>query len=366
MKNLYLLIGNGNSIGIVGKINAYRQSIGQPPLNISLSNLFYYGDAFFYPGTNEPFLTKEHCPYLWKLGVRPKMDSAKANQIMSQIITCGNVYALAKYGEQVLSTNDFNYSPIVSTKNRPFPIGFIDDEVINELYFCAYGEFSSYIRYLMIYYNSQITDNDLLHIQVPLVTYIKTHYDEYDNIVFNSYNYDIIMERLLMLNQLQFNLGCFEPPVSKIVFYKPHGSISFFYKDVFKPDEPYRIPYNELSFQQHITTRDFKISYIFGDVYPTHNGMIPPYGEAERYEITYYQKIRNMILCWSEKSAPSDDYYIIGSAYGTFDRFELDRINTEFNRFTNVTYVNPAPNTDYEAVLSSLFLFYRQVPDFSD
>jgi hypothetical protein len=224
MKNLYLLIGNGNSIGIVNKINAYRKQAGQPTLNIDLSNLFYYGANFNFPMTNTPFLTEKHCPNLWKLGARPGMDRDKANEIISQIITCGNVYALAKYQEEIISTNDFsNYddqlnralqnflieSGIVTTcTNECSSTKYCDDEIISKLYFAAYGEFSSYIRYLIIYYNSQITDNDLTNIDVPLITYIKQNYDNFGRIIINCYNYDIIMERLLLINGLPFTLGC--------------------------------------------------------------------------------------------------------------------------------------------------------------
>lgn len=383
MKNLYLLIGNGSSIGIVNQINDYRVRTGQAPLMIDLSNLFYYGASFNFPMTNEPFLTEANCPYLWSLGARPLMNSAQANQIISQIITCGNVYALAKYQEQILSTNNFarstNRSIDLNLENaishntkyancnycncKPvnWPCG---SEVINELFFKAYGEFSSYIRYLIIFYNNQITDDDLSNIDVPLIDYITTNYNNFDQIIVNCYNYDVVFERLLFVNHIPFQLGCFDTPynnpLSKIIVYKPHGSISFFYKKSFLPGTTYQIPYNELSFQQTLTLQDFDIQYDFTEEYPKHNGMIPPYGEAERYEITYYQKIRNALILQARKSRPEDIYFIIGSAYGTFDRFELDRINTNYNKLLSVTYVNPFPNKDYEAVLSSLFINYSQ------
>lgn len=383
MKNLYLLIGNGNSISIVNKINAYRKQIGQPTLNVDLSNLFYYGSNFNFPMTNDPFLTEEHCPKLWELGARPGMERDKANEIISQIITCGNVYALAKYQEEIISTNDFgNYdnqydittlfkslseSDSINACNNVYPSPkYCDNDIISRLYFAAYGEFSSYIRYLMIYYNSQITDDDLINIDVPLITYIKQNYDSFNRIIINSYNYDIIMERLLMVNGLPFTLGCFENKHSKITFYKPHGSISFSYKKTYPLGTQYKIPYNELSFQQKIKITDFNINYEFVDDYPKHNGMVPPYGEAERFEIAYYQKIRNSIIRAAKKSEPNDIYYIIGSSYGNVDRFELDRINTSFDKLVNVTYVNPFPSPDFNAVLSSLFINYKQTPDFID
>lgn len=360
MSRLYLLIGNGSSIGIVTKINEYRAQTGEPPLNINLSNLFFYGAAFNFPKTNTPFLTKEHCPNLWALGARPGMNDADARRIISQIITCGNVYVLAKYQEEVLSLNNFDgYG-----KNRPMYIEQYDEEIINKLYFAAYCEFSSYIRYLIIYYNSQITDNDLLNIDVPLITYLKKNYNNFKSIIFNSYNYDVLMERLLYLNNLPFTLGEFSCKSRKITFYKPHGSISFFYKKQFSEDEPYRIPYNELSFQQRIKTCDFHISYDFFEDYPIHNGMVPPFGEAERYEMAYYQKIRNAIIKANSKSKNGDIYYIIGFSYGNVDRFELDRVNTSFNKLVAVTYVDPFPNPDFDAVLSSLFINYNQTSDF--
>ena len=360
MKKLYLLLGNGNSIGIVNKINAYRLQIGQPQLQVSLTNLFYYGASFPFPMTKEPFLTQEHCPNLWTLGARPGMDSAKANEIISQIITCGNVYALAKYQEQVLSVSDDRINRIL----YQYPHQSMDDQIINRLYFDAYGEFSSYIRYLMIWYNSQITRDDLVNIDVPLVNYIRNNYQQFEKIIINDYNYDIIMERLFMVNEIPFYLGCFQEPNSKIVFYKPHGSISFSYKKRYMPGTTYYIPYNELSFQQKIKITDFDIRYQLENDYPVHNGMVPPYGEAERYEISYYQKLRNQVILAAGASDPGDLYYIIGSAYGTYDRFELDRINTRFDKLVDVTYVNPAPNPDYNAVLTSLFVHYSQIPDF--
>lgn len=218
----------------------------------------------------------------------------------------------------------------------------------------------------MIYYNSQITNEDLINIDVPLITYIKQNYDNFNRIIINSYNYDIIMERLLTLNSLPFTLGCFDNKRDKIIFYKPHGSISFSYKKTFPLGTHYKIPYNELSFQQKIKIWNFNIKYEFVDDYPKHNGMVPPYGEAERFEISYYQKIRNSIIKAAEKSEPDDIYYIIGSSYGNVDRFELDRINTSFDKLVNVTYVNPFPNQDFNAVLSSLFINYTQIPDFTN
>ncbi|WP_035284612.1 MULTISPECIES: hypothetical protein [unclassified Clostridium] len=382
MRNLYLLLGNGNSIGIVSRINAYRIQQGQPILDVDLSNLFYYGADFNFPMTSDPFLTEEHCPKLWELGARPGMDRDPAQKIESRIITCGNVYALAKYEEEIISTNNFG-----SYNNLPFsltPITFSsesneiisysnahskysENEVISRLYFGAYGEFSSYLRYLFIYYNSQVTDNDLINIDVPLINYIKKNYNKFDKIIINSYVYDIFMERLLMLNGLPFSLGDFENNYSsKIIFYKPHGSISFFYKKSFPLGTTYKIPYNELSFQQKIKICDFNIKYEFDDDYPIHNGMIPPNGDAERYEVSYYQKIRNSIIRAAKGSKSGYIYYIIGSSYSCADRFELDRINTNFNKLTNVIYVDPNANPDYDAVLSSLFINYKQIKDFED
>lgn len=323
--------------------------------------------------TNEPFLTQEHCPKLWELGVRPGMKADDAKVITSQIMTCANVYALAKYEEEIVSMNNFANPESIEEPLWGVPAReqldtscahLTEHEIISRLYFAAYGEFSSYLRYLMIYYNSQITDSDLLHIDVPLIDYIKTNKSRFSHIIFNSYNYDILMERLLWLNGLPFKLGGFNDRCSKIVFYKPHGSISFSYKKTYPIGTTYRIPYNELSFQQRITLQDFNITYRFEHNYPKHNGMVPPYGDGERYQMAYFQKIRNAIIKDAEQSRPIDLYYIIGSAYGNVDRFELDRINTSFNKWTSVTYVDPFPNKDYEAVLSSLFPRYQQVPVF--
>ncbi|HAX73382.1 MAG TPA: hypothetical protein DCY20_07650 [Firmicutes bacterium] len=387
MKHLYILIGNGSSIGIIQSINENRRAQGLPDLNIDLTNLFKYGDYFNFPMTNDPFLSPEHTPILWQLGARPGMDKAQANTIISQIITCGNVYALAAYEEEIVSRNNFNQFldifssdennatgtqvtkpslPTYAQNNSFFIPKFGESEVINKLYFSAYGELSSYLRYLIIYYNSQVTDQDLANIEVGIINYIKKNGNNFSKIIFNSYNYDIFMERLLMVNQIPFTLGTFSQEPNKVLFYKPHGSISFSYKEAYKPGTEYKIPYHELSFQQKIKTDEFNIKYFFTDDYPKHNGLVPPYGEAERYEIAYYQKIRNTLIKAATFSQPDDVYFIIGNAYGNVDRFELDRINTSYNKWINVTYVDPFPNNDYQAVLSSLFYHYTQTPVFPE
>lgn len=373
-KKLYLLLGNGNSISIVNQLDEYRQSIGKPMLEIDLSNLFYYGDCFNFPMTNDPFLTEKHCPRLWDLGVRPKMEAKKAKEIISQIMTCANVYALSKNSKKMIGSyidkkKDIKvngYSKYQASRVGISYSSITDDEISGRLYFAAYGEFSSYIRYLMIYYNSQILDDELKMIEVPLINYIKNHYRQFSKIIITSYNYDIIIERLLLLHNLSFQLGCFSQDPSKIILYKPHGSISFSYKMTYLEEKEYKIPYNELCSQQKIRINDFIVKYHFNDDFPIHNGLLPPGGEAERYAMCYYQKIKQEIIFSFKKSHPKDIYYIIGSAYGKFDRLELDQINIQMNKFVHTIYVDPYPNKDYEAVLSSLFPLYKQVPVFLD
>ena len=61
---------------------------------INLSNLFHNGEKVKWPVDNHiGFLSYKYCPALWRLGARATNTTSEAQKIISDIITCVNVYA---------------------------------------------------------------------------------------------------------------------------------------------------------------------------------------------------------------------------------------------------------------------------------
>lgn len=173
--------------------------------NINLSNLFVFGDQVCFPKTKEKDFFQQSIVLIYGLLVQIQLIISKlSTQIVNNIITCANVYNLSQK----------------STINS-------DSE--NNIYLKAYFELSSYLRYLFIYYNSFISDEELKEVsaKLPLILYIKSSIDAGEQVNIITYNYDIWLERLLQLNDLDFSINGFETSKKLIDIYKPHGSISF-------------------------------------------------------------------------------------------------------------------------------------------
>lgn len=144
MENAYIVLGNGFSIDIIKKMKKDKE--------IDLNNLFRKGEYVIYPKTKQKgFLSYKNTPDLWTLGARTYMENEESMQLITDVITCANVFNLSlekKPGEKKDGTSIFVH---------------------------AYSELSSYLRYLFIYYNSLINDDELKAIvdNIELVQYIR-------------------------------------------------------------------------------------------------------------------------------------------------------------------------------------------------
>jgi hypothetical protein len=202
-KNIVLVFGNGISIDLLSKL------VGDN--SIDLSNLFRDGDKVPWPANNNPgFLSQRYCPELWKIGARPNSSREISTKIIEDIITCANVSAIFKNSA-------------------------IQDESSN-VYIRAFYELVAYLKYLFIYYNNIVKDNQL-------ETAIKkwgwsdffckiNQNDEINNVTIITYNYDIFLERVLKLLDIQYHMVGFRKRRGKFRIIKPHGSISFISKEL--------------------------------------------------------------------------------------------------------------------------------------
>ncbi|GAA6383530.1 hypothetical protein I2900191A2_21760 [Intestinibacter bartlettii] len=337
MSKLYIILGNGFSIDTIEKINKVEE--------IDLFNLFKKGAYVRWPKNNgSSFLSYKHCKSLWTLGARTTLNNKEANDLIENIITCSNVYLLAKenmLGKGIMPNNDNNS--------------------IDNIYISAYGELTTYLRYLMIYYNKKIQDEELKNANIPLIKYINDNYKKYSEIVIITYNYDILLERLLEVNNLYFNIECFENNNSKIKIYKPHGSISFSYTRKFDEFEDFNIAYSEINNLGDLEINQFNLKYSFDEDFPKYNAIIPPAGDADRFNMAWAKVVRKELLDSISKSEEGDEVIIFGMSYWHVDRMEIDEIITNLNSNVDIRYINPYPNKTLDSVLTSLFKNYIHI-----
>ena len=176
MENSYIVLGNGFSIDLVQKMEKAEE--------IDLANLFSKGEHVLYPKTNtRGFLSRKYTPDLWNLGARTYMSYEAATQLVTDVITCANVYNL-------------------SVEKRPN-----EERDSSNIYIHAYSELSSYLRYLFIYYDSLVSEKDLKNIidEIELIHYIKNRVLRQKKVYIITYNYDVFLERLLKLADIPFN-----------------------------------------------------------------------------------------------------------------------------------------------------------------
>lgn len=94
MENSYIVLGNGFSIDLVQKMEKAEE--------IDLANLFSKGEHVLYPKTNtRGFLSRKYTPDLWNLGARTYMPYEAATQLVTDVITCANVYNLSVEKDQM-------------------------------------------------------------------------------------------------------------------------------------------------------------------------------------------------------------------------------------------------------------------------
>lgn len=340
-KTVLLVLGNGFTID-------FLQSIVGESSQIDVSNLFKNGDLV--PWHNEMgigYLSFKHCKMLWTLGIRPTLDAANARDFFEQIISCANFF----FTNMQESQNSEN----------------------NNLYLEAYLELVRYLKCLFIYYDS------LVDIAKPIAKkklrnwewseIIKSLYQDrdVDRILIVTYNYDIFVERLLSELRIPFFIKPFPAREnkhrsdSKIILYKPHGSISFSYK-IQSPDTQFRTtpPYPITT----VELKDFSICTEKGRMttMDTFIAIVPPSGDSLRLNYRWAEQIQTAIQEDVKSLGENTSVIINGLSYWHVDRLEVDKILLNLSpNVRDIVYVDPYPSKVLTAVLGSKFANFKML-----
>lgn len=328
MRSYYIVLGNGFTIDFLNHIDKSN--------DIDVLNLFSQGDRVPYPADNEPgFLSYKRCPNLWNLGARAYMDKKSSMALVEDLITCANLAS--------------------SAKDRP----------LDSTYIQAYQELTTYLKYLFIYNNKKITDNEIKE-QLDKWGWLKlfkklNQAEHCSNVTIVTYNYDIWLERIFMNHDINFEIcglvnGIYdEDQPCKFKIIKPHGSISFSYGDPIDPDR-----FTITSSQRELTNgqlSDYHVNYDSLEQVYMFNAMIPPAGDSGRLDanLKWSDSLRKIAIEEASKLNYSAEVIMSGISYWHVDRMEIDSILTSINEAVNVKVINPRPPNTLSAVLNSLF-----------
>lgn len=328
-KKTCIVLGNGFSIDFLNHISKSKPDVWN---GIDVSNLFSQGAKIKWPSNKNPgFLSKKYTPELWELGARPYLSMIKSMEIIEKIVTSVNVYALT-------GSNDINS---------------------DQKYLRAYKELTSYLKYLFIDYNNKIAD-----IPADITNWSwASYFSELNNstditeVVIITYNYDIWLERVLEKLKIEFEL----PPMTKASdnckfrIFKPHGSISFKYKDDL-PISSFNINYTDL--KSDCSAIDIKVLY---DNLYTHNPiifLIPPAGDVNRTKDGWNVSLRQIYEPKIKELKKDDVMVISGISYWHVDRAEIDSILIAPSNNIDLVNINPSMDQYFESVINSLFKNY--------
>lgn len=336
-RTIYIVIGNGFSIDIIEKIGKSQ--------DIDLINLFSKSDLVPWPDKKiECFLSKKHCPELWLLGARATVSKEKALSLIDDIITSMNAYYLY----------DKDSDRTMETKRSP--------------YYLAYCQLVSYLKNLFIYYNSRISDDELREYigrKIGFIEYIIKIISKNNKLRIITYNYDILLERILTLCNIEYKIAGFDSfsITDSLVIFKPHGSISFVSKLKRDKSQSYNIikdPNDSMNMKIDEMEIDMRIENDISNINP----IIPPAGDANRvpdgWSVDINEKLRECI----KNSKSEDELIIYGISYGHVDRNEIDKIITTLPYKIDVKYINPYPSSTFDMVLGSIFENYSHYKDF--
>ena len=306
--------------------------------NIDVINLFKFGADVPWPATGQPgFLSSKHCPNLWSLGARVGMEASEAMSLIEKIITCINVYSSRPSNMQ-----------IVSSQKRP-----------NAIYINAYNELLQYLTQLFIFYDKQMTTTASNYENWPWFEFLKYCYnsENYSDIIIVTFNYDLWLERILINSDLKFEVGIIgnNNPSAKIKLFKPHGSISFLHKEKNDKDS-YQIRYKSELLDGGST--DFQVAYEDLDENYLVCAMIPPAGDASRFNQTWAGQVQSEMKAKASSLQEGDELIFCGLSYWHVDRSEVDSIINSCHPSVDVSMVNPKPPHLFDAVLTSTFSNY--------
>lgn len=332
MTNYCLMLGNGFTIDLIKHIESKRGE--EIELDIDVVNLFSHGDKVHYPvNPKEPgFLSRKYCPNLWSMGARSDLNGKQTMEIIEDIITCANA----------------------SIK--------LSDRYLEVQYKYAYQELAVYLKYLFIYFNEQITDEKLRETTKDWswLKFLKklNENDECTKICIVTYNYDIWLERILKLNNIDFEISGLEQKECKIKIFKPHGSISFAFKEPLKDETRFKLT-NENKDLINGEIEDYSIVYerLSEDIY-SQSALIPPAGDSSRLGVndsTWAGKIQKLLNTEILSIHQDDEFIISGISYWHVDRLEMDNILINMPEKINVKMINPSPPRTLQAVLTGLF-----------
>lgn len=321
MKNLLLVLGNGFTIDLLSHLKITSE--------IDMVNLFSKGDTVNWPdGSNEQgFLSYKYCPALWSLGARPYMSTESASELIEDIITCANMISCTGVEPQE-----------------------------NNIYIDAYYELVAYLKHLFIRYNAQVSDDKLLSLSTSKWGWfdlINGAYNnsEYEKIIIITYNYDIFLERILKLHNLNFSINGIEEEAShKIVILKPHGSISFAH-ETRNDSATFKIRKSKDMYEASLSN----FSVVYTNLHDNYliNALIPPAGDSSRLTYKWANEIRILVNKKLERIGEHDKVIISGLSYWHVDRRELDELLIKLSTKNVNTYmVNPYPPRALNAVLT--------------
>lgn len=327
-KNLFIILGNGFTIDFLNKIGKKSE--------VDVINLFTHGDKVPWVSDNEPgFLSYKRCPNLWNLGARPGMtNSDEANKIIENIITCANIYAYAK--RKAVSVDE------------------------NNIYIKAYRELALYIKYLFIFYNEKITDDDIKRCfdnwgWYKLFENIKSN-DKFNNVTIVTYNYDILLERILDIMKIKYNMvGFSDIDGAKINIIKPHGSISFKSKRTLD-NISFKINYNRDIIGAKLD--ELKVECKNLNENSTVTALIPPAGDSSRFSSSWSNQLHMKVKEYASNLIPQDEVILCGLSYWHVDRLEIDEILISLDPEVNFKMINPKVPTELNAVVSCIFNDY--------
>ncbi|HEX2945698.1 MAG TPA: hypothetical protein VHT96_07060 [Clostridia bacterium] len=337
MKRLLIILGNGFTIDFINKISKNDK--------VDVKNLFRFGHAVNLPFDKRPgFLSYKNCPNLWTLGARPNKEDEESQALIEEILTCTNMF--------------FDFINEADQKSKRLSL---EEPENQSIYIRAYSELVVYLKNLFTYYDTCISNDEIdkfvnsSEIRWGWKDLFKNLVvDNYERITFVTYNYDIWLERILNILGIEYEIcGLESKPEVKVNIIKPHGSINFIPKtdsgDKFKIN--YRMNFDGIEISQLKLESDF-INY-------TRSAIIPPAGDSSRMQTSSWaSKLRLDAKNEVKKITDSDEVIICGMSYWHVDRKELDEILINLNQNANITFINPNPSKDLNAVLVSLFENY--------
>ncbi|WP_343210306.1 hypothetical protein [Anaerolentibacter hominis] len=325
MKKLMIMIGNGITIDLIGRLGLSDR--------IDTSNLFKNGDSVVWPdGQNEQgFLSYKYCHNLWNLGARSYMDISDASQLIEDIISCINM--------------------------MPKNMDSVGSKRKDNIYLNAYYELAAYLKHLFILYDGMVREEDMQKREIldwGWYKLIKNAYanPEYSEIIIVTYNYDVFLERLLMAHNIPFDVLPVAEQGNKIKLIKPHGSISFAHNK--KNDRiSYGIRKDSVMYEADI--HDFNVIYEGMDDNFLVSALIPPSGDSSRLTYRWADQLRQEVKAKASSLQEGDKFILSGLSYWHVDRKEIDDVLNSLDSRLQMYMINPRPPRALNAVLSCVF-----------